>query len=217
MDDLRILPRLSIAKITEVNDMLSFSARSVHASIDFENLVSVRSLNECFGYQIPENKVTLDKRGAPILGWSVTTSRPIPGKAPKQAAQRGSTSRKQAEPPSRRTQASKVHKQATPAIQSSETSPDRLATDSSVNSDDTIMREIDEVTEASTEGDEGSSSPTVTILPSDPRAGTSSSAPGPRSPPPSFEDFIEETVIATLATSPAQPDPLPQPAESSAA
>lgn len=120
MDDLRILPKLSIAKIKDVNDMLSFSALSVRASIDFENLVSVQSLNECFGYQILENKVAQDKRGAPILGWSVTTSRPIPGKAPKKATWKGaaldSTSRKHVEPPSKRMRASKVHKQATPNL-----------------------------------------------------------------------------------------------------
>jgi hypothetical protein len=58
----RILPTLSVAKVKEVNEMLSFSARAVQSSIDFENLVSARSLNECFGYQIPERKVTLDKR-----------------------------------------------------------------------------------------------------------------------------------------------------------
>ncbi len=114
MDDLRILPTLSVSKVKEVNEMLSFSARAVQAPIDFENLVSVRSLNECFGYQIPERKVTLDKRGAMISGWSVTTSRPILGKVPKKAAQRGSTlgsaSRKQAEHSSKRTRASKVHK-----------------------------------------------------------------------------------------------------------
>jgi len=91
VDDLRILPTLSVSKVKEVNEMLSFSARAVQAPIDFENLVSVRSLNECFGYQIPERKVTLDKRGAMISGWSVTTSRPILGKVPKKAAQRGST------------------------------------------------------------------------------------------------------------------------------
>lgn len=86
------------------------------------------------------------------------------------------------------------------------------------------MREIDEVAKASTDGDEGSSSPAVAILPSDPRARTSSPAPHPRSPPPSFEDFTKETVIATLAegvrcsgTSPAHPDPLPRPAEGPAA
>lgn len=100
MDDLRILPTLSIPKIKEVNNMLSFSARSVRTSIDFENLMSVRSLNECFGYQVPENKVTLDKRGVLISGWSVTTSRPILGKAAKKTTQKGvvrsSTSGKQA-------------------------------------------------------------------------------------------------------------------------
>jgi hypothetical protein len=75
------------------------------------------------------------------------------------------------------------------------------------------MREIDEVAEASTEGDEGNSSLIVTIL----RAGTLSPALGPRSPPASFEDFIEETVTTTLteaagryAASPVEPDPLPQ-------
>lgn len=63
----------------------------------------------------------------------------------------------------------------------------------------------------------------MTILPSDPRTGTSSHIPCPRSPSPSFEDFIEEEVIATLvegvrcsATSPAQSDSLPLPMEGSA-
>jgi hypothetical protein len=41
VDDLRILPTLSVAKIKEVNTMLSFSARAVQSSIDYENLVSV--------------------------------------------------------------------------------------------------------------------------------------------------------------------------------
>jgi hypothetical protein len=40
VDDLRILPTLSVPKIKEVNNMLSFSARSVRTAIDFENLVS---------------------------------------------------------------------------------------------------------------------------------------------------------------------------------
>jgi hypothetical protein len=114
VDDLQILPKLSVTKIKEVNEMLSFSAKSVQASINFENLVSAWSLNECFRYQIPENKVTLDRRGAPISGWSVTTCKPIPGKALKKATLKegvpGSTSRKQAELPSRRTQTPKVHK-----------------------------------------------------------------------------------------------------------
>jgi hypothetical protein len=82
------------------------------------------------------------------------------------------------------------------------------------------MREIDEVAELSTGGDEGSSSLAVTILPRDPRAGTSSSTLRPRSHPPSFEGFVEETVVATIAegvrctdTSSAHPDPLPPPSE----
>jgi hypothetical protein len=41
VDDLRILPTLSIAKVKEVNTMLSFSARAGQQSIDYENLVSV--------------------------------------------------------------------------------------------------------------------------------------------------------------------------------
>jgi hypothetical protein len=148
------------------------------------------------------------------------TSRPIPGKAPKKTAQRGgvqgSTSGKQSEPLPRRTRAQATHRQATPAIPSPETSSDGLGTESSVGSDDTIMREIDETAGASTGGEEGSSSPAVTILPRDPRAGTSSPKYRPRSPPPSFKGFVEETVLAAIAegvectnTSSAHPDPLP--------
>jgi hypothetical protein len=150
------------------------------------------------------------------LGWSVTTSRPIPGKAPKKATRKeatlGSTSGKHVEPPSKRMRASKVHKQATQNLQFSETSSERKVAESSVDPDDTSMREIDETALASTEGDEGSSSPPVTILPNDPHVGASYHIPNPRSPPPSFEDFIEEEVIATLAegvrgsaVSPARP------------
>lgn len=58
---------------------------------------------------------------------------------------------------------------------------------------------IDEAALASTKGDEGSSSLPATILPNDPHVGAFSHIPSPRSPPPSFEDFIEEEVIATLA------------------
>jgi hypothetical protein len=72
VDDLRILPKPSIPKITEVNKMLSYSVRSVQAAIDFDNLVSVQSLNNCFGYQLPDNKVVLDKKGVPIPGWTLT-------------------------------------------------------------------------------------------------------------------------------------------------
>lgn len=89
VDDLRILPKLSVPKIKEVNEMLSFPVWSVRASIDFENLVSVQSLNDCFGYQLPEDKVVLDKRGVPIQGWTLTTGRPILGNAPKKFAKRG--------------------------------------------------------------------------------------------------------------------------------
>jgi hypothetical protein len=80
------------------------------------------------------------------------------------------------------------------------------------------MREIDEVAEASSERDEGNSSPAVTIHPEDPRAGPLSPGLSARSPPASFEDFIEETDTAALtevvrrsAASPAVTDPLPQP------
>jgi hypothetical protein len=145
--------------------MLSFSARAVQSSIDYENLVSVQSLNECFGYQIPEQKVILDKRGTPIVGWSVTTSRPIPGKVPKKVAQKGSTSGRQADQSPRRTRSSKVHQPQAPASRVPQALPDRPSSDSSIGFDDSIMREIDDVAEASSEEKEGNSSPAVKILP----------------------------------------------------
>jgi len=120
VDDLRILPRFSIAKIKEVNDMLSFSARSVPMSIDFENLVSVQSLNNYFGYRISESKVALEKKGAPIPGWTLTTGRPISGNAPKKATRKGTmqggSSKKHPELPPRRTRASKVLKRTTATL-----------------------------------------------------------------------------------------------------
>jgi len=80
------------------------------------------------------------------------------------------------------------------------------------------MREIDEVAQASAEGDDERSSPVVINLPMEPHAGTSSHIPSPWSPLLSFEDFIEEKVIATLAqgvrgsfTSQPLPEPLPPP------
>jgi hypothetical protein len=174
---------LSIAKVKEVNTMLSFSARAVQSSIDYENLVSVQSLNECFGYQIPEQKIILDKRGAPIVRWSVTTSSPIPGKVPKKAAQKGNTSGRQDGQSPRRTRASKVYHPQALASRAPVASPDRLSSDSSVGSDDSIMREINEVVEASSEGEEENSSPAVTILPRDHRAGPPSPGLSARSPP----------------------------------
>jgi hypothetical protein len=224
VDDLRILPTLSIAKVKEVNAMLSYSARAVQSSIDYENLVSVQSLNECFGYQIPEQKVILDKRGAPIDGWSVTTSRPIPGKVPKKAAQKGSTSGRQADLSPRRTRASKVQQPQAPASRAPEAFPDRPSSDSSIGSDDSIMREIDEVAEASSEGEEGNSSPAVMILPQDTRMGPSSSGLSARSPPISFEDVAEDMATATApievsgrsTVSPTDSNLPPQPVEGSA-
>jgi hypothetical protein len=209
VNDLRILPTLSIAKVKEVNAMLSFSARAVQSSIDYENLVSVQSLNECFGYQIPERKIILDKRGAPIAGWSVTTSRPIPSKVPKKAAQKGNPSGRQADQSSMRTRASKVNHPQAPASRAPE------ASDSSIGSDDSIMREIDEVVEASSEGEEGNSSPAVTILPRDHRAGPPSPGLNARSPPISFEDVAEDMVTAAVLievvgcsiVSPVEPNP----------
>jgi hypothetical protein len=204
--------------------MLSFSARAVQSSIDYENLVSVQSLNECFGYQIPKQKIILDKRGAPIAGWSVTTSRPIPGKVPKKAAQKGNTSGRQADQSPRRTRASKVYHPQAPASRAPEASPNRLSSDSSIGSDDSIMREIDEVVEASSEGEEGNSSPAVTILPRDHRAGPPSPGLSARSPPISFEDVAEDMVTAAVPTevvgrstvSPVEPNPPSRPAEGSA-
>jgi hypothetical protein len=224
VNDLRILPTLSIAKVKEVNAMLSFSARAIQSSIDYENLVSVQSLNECFGYQIPERKIILDKRGAPIAGWSVTTSRPIPGKVPKKAAQKGNTSGRQADQSSRRTRASKVYHPQAPASRAPEASPNRLSSNSSIGSDDSIMREIDEVVEASSEGEEGNSSPAVTILPRDHRAGPPSPGLSVRSPPISFEDVAEDMVTTVVLTevverstvSPVEPNPPSRPAEGSA-
>lgn len=79
----------------------------------------------------------------------MTTSRPIPGKVPKKAVQKGSslgnTSGKQTEYPSRRTRASKIQKQVAPTTRLSQASPEEFYSVSSVDSDDTIMREIDEV------------------------------------------------------------------------
>jgi hypothetical protein len=198
VNDLRILPTLSIAKVKEVNAMLSFSARAVQSSIDYENLVSVQSLNECFGYQIPERKIILDKRGALIAGWSVTTSIPIPGKVPKKAAQKGNTSGRQADQSSMRTRASKVYHPQAPASRAPE------ASDSSIGSDDSIMREIDEVVEASSEGEEGNSSPAVTILPRDHRAGPPSPGLNARSPPPSL---VLTEVVGCSIVSPVEPNP----------
>jgi hypothetical protein len=188
VDDLRILPTLSIAKVKEVNTMLSFSARAGQPSIDYENLVSVQSLNECFGYRIPEQKVILDKRGAPISGWSVTTSRPIPGKVPKKVTQKGSTSGRQADQSPRRTRASKVQRPQATASRVLEAPPDRLSYDSSIGSNESIMREIDQVAEASSEGEERNSSPEMEILPRDLRIGPSSPGLSARSPPISFEE-----------------------------
>jgi hypothetical protein len=192
--------------------MLSFSARVVQSSIDYENLVSVQRLNECFGYQIPEQKIILDKRGAPIAGWSVTTSRPIPGKVSKKAAQKGNTSSRQAGQSPRRTCASKVHHPQAPASRAPEASPDRLSSDSSIGSDDSIMREIDEVVEASSEGEEGNSSPAVTILPRGHHVGPPSPGLSARSPPISFEEVAEDVVTI----SPVDPSPPSRPAEGSA-
>jgi hypothetical protein len=115
----------------------------------------------------------LDKRGTPIVGWSVTTSRPIPGKVPKKVVQKGSTSGRQADQSPRRTRSSKVQQPQAPASRAPKALPDRPYSDSSIGSDDSIMREIEEVAEASSEGEEGDSSPVVLILPQDPRAGSS--------------------------------------------
>jgi hypothetical protein len=203
VDDLRILPRLSVSKIKEVNEMLSFSVWSVWASIDFENLVSMQSLNDCFGYQLLENKMALDNRGFPIPGWTLTTGRPIPGNAPKKSARKGtlqgSVSKWLSELSSRKTKASRILGRSTTTLPSSETAQDAQDEESSGDSDNTIMREIDESMLAlSKEGNEESSS-AVIILPSGPDRGAFLHARSPQSPPPSFEDFVEEEVIATLA------------------
>lgn len=222
VDDLRILPTLSIAKRKEVHAMLSFSARAVQSEINYENLVSVQSLNECFGYSIPEQKVTLDKRGAPIAGWSVTTSRPIPGKAPKKAPQKGSVSGRQSDQSPRRTRDSKAQQSRVPVSRSPEALPDGPSSDSSIGSDDSIMREIDEVAEASSGEEEGNSSPTVKILPRDHRTSPSFLDSGVRSPPLSFEDAVEGVataatieVVGHSSTSLIDPNPPPQPAKGS--
>jgi len=157
VDDLRILPTLSIAKVKEVNIMLSFSARAGQSSIDYENLVSVQSLNECFGYRIPEQKIILDKRVGSITGWSITTSRPIPGKVLRKVTHKGCTSGRQADQSPRRTRASKVQRPQDAASRAPEAPPDRPSYDSSIGSDDSIMREIDDVAEASSGGEEGNS------------------------------------------------------------
>jgi hypothetical protein len=138
----------------------------------------------------------LDKRGAPIAGWSVTTSRPIPGKVPKKAAPKGSTSGRQADQSPRRTRTSTVQQLQAPASRAPKALPDRLSSDSSIGSDDSIMREIDEVAEASSEGEEGDSSPVVVILPQDPRAGPSSPGLSDRSPPISFEEVVGDVATA---------------------
>lgn len=218
VDDLRILPKLSVPKIKEVNEMLSFSIRSVWETIDFENLVSVQSLNNCFGYQLPENKVALDKKGVPIPGWILTTGRPIPGNAPKKVTRKGAiqsgTSGGFSEFPSRKTRASKILERAAATLQSSETTSEVQEEESSADSDDTIMREIDEVARASTEGGDEESSPTAILLPSDPNKGASPCARNPRSPPPSFEEFVKEDVIATLAEGVRDPLTFQPPLES---
>lgn len=194
VDGLRTPPRLSIAKIKEVNTMLSFSARAGQSSISYENLVSVQSLNECFGYQIPEQKMILDKRGTPITGWSVTTSRPIPGKVPRKVAPKGSTSGRPTVRSPRRTRALKARQTQVSVSPGAEVLPDESSSYSSIGSDDSIMREIDEVADAASEEEEGNSSPAVKILPLDPRTSPSS----PRSPPISFENTVEEVVTATV-------------------
>jgi hypothetical protein len=86
------------------------------------------------------------------------------------------------------------------------------------------MREIDEVVEASSEGEEGNSSPAVTILPRDHRTGPPSPSLSARSPPISFEDVAEDVVAAAVLAevvecsivSPVEPNPPSRPAEGSA-
>jgi hypothetical protein len=70
--------------------------------------------------------------------------------------------------------------------------------ESSVDSDDTIMREIDEVAQASAGGEDERSSPVVIILPMEPQGGTSSHIPSARSPPQSFEDFMKKKSSSPL-------------------
>lgn len=146
--------------------------------------------------------MALDKKGAPIVGWTLTTGRPIPGYVPKKGTRKGTVQGKASgrvsKPPPRKTRASNVHRQATTALQSSETTPEELEGESSVDSDDTVMREIDEVARASGEGENVVASPAVNILSSGSHKRTSPRFDSPRSSPPSFEDFVEEEVVATL-------------------
>lgn len=169
VDDLWILSKLRIPKITKVNEMMSFSVRSVHALIDFENLITVQNLNNCFGYLMPENKVVLDKRGVPILGWSLTTGRPIPENAPrkstKKGAAKGGTPKEPSGHTSRKSRATRMLAQQALASLFPEITHEPQDEASSDGSDDTIMREIDEVRLALTEeANEESSSVAVAFL-----------------------------------------------------
>jgi hypothetical protein len=108
-----------------VNEMLSFSVRSVLVTIDFENLISVQSLNDCFGYRLPEHKVALEKKRVPIPGWTLTTGRPISGNAPRKATRKGTaqsgTSGGFFKLPWRKTKASEVLERTTATLPSSKT------------------------------------------------------------------------------------------------
>jgi hypothetical protein len=69
VDDLRAPPGLSVAKKIEVYRMLEFSRNTLNwkdkdmSGIDFDHLVIEAALRDCFGYEIPDNTVMLDKRG----------------------------------------------------------------------------------------------------------------------------------------------------------
>lgn len=89
------------------------------------------------------------------------------------------------------------HNMPQPASSSPEITHEPQDEASSDKSDDTIMREIDEVVLAlAKEANEESSSAAV-VLPQGSKEGVIPSSQGLRSPPPSFKDFVEEEVIAT--------------------
>ncbi|XP_062169820.1 uncharacterized protein LOC133875613 [Alnus glutinosa] len=155
-----------------------------------------------------------------MVGWSITTGRPIPGKVPRKVAQKGSTSGRQANQSPRRTRSSKVHQPQAPASRVPQALPDKSSSGSSIGSDDSIMREIDEVPEVPSSEEEGNSSPAVKVLPRDPRTSPSFAGSGARSPPISFEDVAEDVATAAVIkvvedspTSPSDLNPPPQPAD----
>lgn len=97
------------------------------------------------------------------------------------------------------------------AFPSSETAHGAQDDESSNDSDDTVMREIDEfVLALAKEGNKESSS-AVVVLPQGSDEGAFPHTQDPRSPPPSFEDYIEEEVIATLAEGVRDPPNLSTP------